>query len=49
MIYRDVYYNLDTEDERIAEIITYKNKNGPPGTVKLLFEPKYGIFRNLDY
>ena len=49
MIYRDVYYNLDTEDERIAEIITYKNNNGPPGTVKLLFEPEYGIFRNLDY
>ena len=49
MIYRDEYYNPDTEDGGIAEIIFFKNNYGPIGFIKLLFECKYGIFRNLDY
>ena len=47
MIYRDEYYDPDTIDRGIAEIIVSKNKNGPLGTVKMLFEPQYGRFRNL--
>ena len=47
MIYRDDYYNPDTEDRGIAEIIVTKHRNGPTGTVKLLFEPQFTRFRNL--
>ncbi len=47
MIYRDEYYNPETEDKGITELITCKHRNGPVGTVKLLFEPQYTRFRNL--
>ena len=47
MIYRDEYYNPETEDRGITELITCKHRNGPLGTVKLLFEPQFTRFRNL--
>lgn len=47
-IYRDEYYNPNTPDRGIAEIITAKNRNGPIGTAKLLFEPEYTRFSNLE-
>ena len=47
MIYRDEYYDPDTEDRGIAELITCKHRNGPVGTVKLLFEPQFTRFSNL--
>jgi replicative DNA helicase len=47
MIYRDEYYNPDTPDRGITEIIVTKHRNGPVGTVKLLFEPQFTRFRNL--
>ena len=47
MIYRDEYYNPDTPDRGITEVIVTKHRNGPVGTVKLLFEPQYTRFRNL--
>jgi len=47
MLYRDEYYNQDTPDRGIAEIIITKHRNGPTGTVKLLFEPQFTRFRNL--
>ena len=47
LIYRDEYYNPETEDRGITEIITCKHRNGPLGTVKLLFEPQYTRYRNL--
>ena len=46
-IYRDEYYNPETEERGITEIIVAKQKDGPVGTVKLLFEPQYTRFRNL--
>ena len=46
-IYRDEYYNPESEDRGITEIIVTKQENGPVGTVKLLFEPQYTRFRNL--
>ncbi len=47
MIYRDEYYEPETEDIGITELITCKHRNGPVGTVKLLFEPQFTRFRNL--
>ena len=47
MIYIDEYYNPETEDRGITEIIVTKHRNGPVGTVKLLFEPQFTRFRNL--
>ena len=47
MIYRDEYYEPETEDKGITELITCKHRNGPVGTVKLLFEPQFTRFRNL--
>lgn len=47
MLYRDEYYNPDTPDRGIAEVILTKHRNGPVGTVRLLFEPQFTRFRNL--
>lgn len=46
-LYRDEYYNPDTPDRGIAEIIIAKHRNGPVGTIKLLFEPRLTKFENL--
>ncbi|MGB3296276.1 MAG: replicative DNA helicase, partial [Phormidesmis sp.] len=46
MLYREEYYDADTPDRGIAEIILTKHRNGPTGTVKLLFQPEYTQFLN---
>jgi len=48
MLYREEYYDPDTPDRGITEIIITKHRNGPTGTVKLLFEQGYTRFRNLS-
>ncbi|MGI0497436.1 replicative DNA helicase [Limnospira platensis] len=47
MLYRDDYYNPDSPDRGLTEIIITKHRNGPTGTIKLLFDPQYTTFRNL--
>ncbi len=47
MLYRDEYYDPETEDRGIAELIVTTHRNGPVGTVKMLFEPQFGRYRNL--
>jgi replicative DNA helicase len=47
MLYREEYYDPDTADRGLAEVIITKHRNGPTGTVKLLFEPQFTRFRNL--
>jgi len=47
MLYREEYYEPDTPDRGIAEVIVTKHRNGPTGTIKLLFEPQFTRFRNL--
>ena len=47
MLYRDEYYNTDSPDRGIAEVIIAKHRNGPTGTVKLLFDPQFTKFKNL--
>ena len=46
-IYRDDYYNKDTEKKDVAEIIIAKQRNGPIGTVELAWLPKYTQFVNM--
>lgn len=45
-IYRDDYYNKDTENKNIAEIIIAKQRNGPIGTIRLAWMPQYTRFGN---
>lgn len=47
-IYRDDYYNKDSEKKGIAEIIVAKQRNGPVGTVELVWLPDYTKFMNLE-
>ncbi|MDZ8107200.1 MAG: replicative DNA helicase, partial [Nostoc sp. DedQUE12a] len=47
MLYRDEYYSPDTPDRGIAEVIIAKHRNGPTGTIKLLFNPQFTKFQNL--
>ncbi|MFM7447569.1 MAG: replicative DNA helicase [Leptolyngbyaceae cyanobacterium] len=49
MLYRDEYYNPDTPDRGISEVIIAKHRNGPVGTIKLLFEAQFTQFRNLAH
>lgn len=48
-IYRDDYYNKDTELKGISEIIIAKQRNGPIGTVNLAWLPQYTKFGNLEH
>ena len=47
-IYRDEYYNEDTEDPGVAEVIIAKQRNGPTGTVKLAFQGQFTRFDDID-
>ena len=47
-IYRDEYYNKDTTDKGITEIIIAKQRNGPIGTVELVWLPDYTKFANME-
>ena len=46
-IYRDDYYNPDSEKKGVAEIIIAKQRNGPIGTVELSWQPALTKFANL--
>ena len=48
-IYRDEYYNKESEDKGIAEVIIGKQRNGPTGTVKLGAQLQYTRFTNLQH
>ena len=47
-IYRDDYYNKDTEKKNISEIIIGKQRHGPIGTVELVWMPEYTKFGNIE-
>lgn len=47
MLYRDEYYNPDSLDRGLAEVIITKHRNGPTGTIKLLFQSEFTKFLNL--
>jgi replicative DNA helicase len=46
-LYRDEYYNSDSDDKGIAEIIVGKHRNGPTGKVQLAWMEQYTKFASL--
>lgn len=47
-IYRDEYYNMDTQEPGVSEVIIGKQRNGPTGTVKLAWQSQFTKFANLE-
>jgi replicative DNA helicase len=47
-LYRDDYYDKESENKNIIEVITSKNRNGSVGTVQLAFIKEYNQFVNLE-
>ena len=47
-LYRDDYYNQDSEDRNIAEVIIAKQRSGSTGTVKLAWLGSFTKFANID-
>lgn len=47
-LYRDDYYNPDTDKKNIAEVIIAKQRNGPTGTVELVWLPRFTKFASLE-
>ena len=47
-LYRDDYYNEDSEKHNIAECIVAKNRHGETGKVELRWMPEYTTFATLD-
>ena len=48
-LYRDEYYNPNTEDKGVAECIVSKNRHGEVGTVKLQWVPQYQTFADREW
>ena len=46
-LYRDDYYNKDTDTPNVAEVIIAKQRNGPIGTINLMWRPELTKFANL--
>ncbi len=47
-VYRDEYYNEDTDQQGLAEVILAKNRNGPTGAEKLAFLKRFAKFADLQ-
>ena len=48
-LYREDYYDKETENQNMIEIIIAKQRNGPTGTVTLAFAKEYNKFVNVDW
>ena len=48
-LYRDDYYNPDTEEKNVAECFVAKNRHGETGTVKLQWLPQYTTFSDREW
>jgi len=48
-LYRDDYYDKETENKNVIEVIIAKQRNGPTGTVELAFLKEYNKFVSLDH
>lgn len=47
-LYRDEYYDRDSEKKNIGELIIAKHRNGPTGNIELVWKPEYTKFFNKD-
>ncbi|AKM82059.1 TPA: replicative DNA helicase [Candidatus Berkelbacteria bacterium] len=47
-LYRDDYYDKETENQNIAELLIKKHRNGPTGDIGLFWKPEYMKFMTLD-
>ena len=47
-IYREDYYNPETDRKNIADLIIAKHRNGPTGRIELYFQPDRIRFMSLD-
>ena len=47
-LYREGYYNPESDRKDITEVIVAKHRNGPVGTIELFFKGEYTLFVNLD-
>lgn len=47
-LYRDDYYNKDTDHPHVTELIIAKHRNGGTGTINLFFEEKFTRFRDMS-
>jgi replicative DNA helicase len=47
-VYRDEYYNEDSDQIGVAEVILAKNRNGPTGSEKLSFTKRFAKFSDLQ-
>ena len=48
-LYRDDYYHKDTTEKNISEIIIAKQRNGPVGTITLVWLPQFTMFKNREH
>ena len=48
-LYRDEYYNPNTEEKNVAECIVAKNRHGETGTVKMQWLPQFTTFSDLEW
>ena len=48
-LYRDEYYNKDSEDKNMAECIIAKQRSGETGTFMLGWQGRYTKFVNINY
>ena len=48
-LYRDDYYNENSEEKNVAECIVSKNRHGETGTVKLQWLPQYTTFTDREW
>ena len=48
-LYREDYYDKETENQNMIEIIIAKQRNGPTGTVTLAFVKEFNKFVNIDW
>lgn len=48
MIYRDDYYNRNSEERGMAELLIRKNRHGPCGDIKVRFLAEFTLFKNLE-
>ena len=46
-LYREDYYNPETENKNITDVIIAKNRNGPTGTIPVYFHKEYVRFQDL--